>query len=220
VQVNSLLAQPHQRSSAPLAPPPRNCGSAPDVARGVLADISETARSIFAQMERDGVAAQSFDLHLDLRQLGITVGANGSRSVEGHSLTVDLHVEAIQGSFKTDDGEIAFQKLDVSFTMEETYFQASGSAGQPQPKGGLVDGLKKLVSLLDRTNGKPGPEDSLEDILLQIGRALEAMAKRISETTAAPEAAQLEGFERRETIELHALHFEASAVQIAQTGAG
>jgi hypothetical protein len=187
----------------------------PEVSPGVMAEISDAARALFAQMREDGVAAHSFDLHLDLQQLGIKIGANGSRSVEGHSLTVDLHVEAVQGTFQTESGEVSFQKLDVSFTMEETYVRATESAEKQDRQAGLIDGLKKLVSLLDRTKGNPGPEDGLGDLLMQIGRALETMARRVAKT----EQGQLEGFELRETIELHMLSFQQTAVQSAQTEA-
>lgn len=261
MQLNGLLG-------SQLSPTASGCGSsalptqlAPtrtngqdDATAGVLAQISDAARSLFAQMRKDGVAAQSFDLHLDLRQLGISVGAAGGRSVEGHSLTIDLHVEAQQGSFKTDSGETSFGKLDLSFSLEETYIRATDGgdrtpahdtagaptrhgapATKPPANGGLIDGLKKLISLLDRTNGQPGPDDGLGDLLTQIGRALEAMAKRASGPGAHPSdppaagqpSATLDGFALQEHVHVHSMHVTQTVdsagptdpVQSAQTQA-
>src|SRR5581483_6067343 len=138
---------------------------------GVLAEISDAARSLFQQMKQKGIAAESFDLHLDLRALGMSVNASGSRSLEGHSLSVDLHISAHQG----DQGK----QLDISFELQETYFRASaGQRKDDQPSGGLVDNLKKLVDLLDKSDGQPEQTDGLGALLAQIGKALEAIAQR------------------------------------------
>jgi hypothetical protein len=245
--LGSLLS-PTSGQGAPLATPPK---AAPketegaDASAGVMAQISDAAKAMFAQMKRDGVSDESFDLHLDLRQLGLKVSANGARSVEGHSLSVDLHVEAHQGTAKTDNGDVSFQSLDVSFSLQETWVKASqapqqdgqaqsgqpdqtqpGQAGQAQAAkpqqsaGGIVDGLKKLIDLLHQTDGQPGQDDGLGAILAQIGRALEAMAKRVSDAKDTkpkdqPQT-QLEGVQLQEDVHVHALHVEMAAVQDAQ----
>jgi hypothetical protein len=220
------LMSPTSGRGAPLELPPKTVAKETDAADqsgGVLAQISDAAKSMFAQMKRDGIAAQSFELHLDLRQLGLTVDASGARSLEGHSLTIDLHVEAHQGTVKTDNGEYSFQSLDVSFSVEETWVRASEAKPQPARGGGLVDGLKKLVDLLDKTNGRPTAEDGLGAILAQIGRALEAMAKRVSDVKdAKPKeqpSEQLDGFYFQEEIRVQALHVEIATVHEAQTEA-
>ena len=249
--LGSLLS-PTAGHGAPLPlppkPAPKDADAASDPTVGVMAQISDAAKAMFAQMKHDGVAAESFDLHLDLRQLGLKVDASGARSLEGHSLSVDLHVEAHQGTVKTDNGEASFQSLDVSFSLQETWVKATegprqgdqaatqqsdqaGEAGKPQGQkpqsmGGFVDGLKKLIDLLHQTDGQPGAADGLGAILAQIGHALEAMAKRLSEAKGAnghksaeqPDA-QLQGVQLQEDIHVHALHVEIGAVQDAQGGA-
>jgi len=180
MELNGLLGSLLSPSTFGGASPPQRLRASGDAATtadpsagsgGVLAEISDAARSLFAQMKQRGIAAESFDLHLDLRALGMSVDASGARSLEGHSLSVDLHISAHQG----DQGK----RLDISFEVQETYVKAS--EGQPkddQPSGGLVDNLKKLVDLLDKSDGQPEQTDGLAALLAQIGKALEAIAQR------------------------------------------
>src|ERR671932_679541 len=86
-----------------------------------VAQISAAAHALFAKMREQGAAAASFDLHLDLDQLGVAVDGRGRRSVEGHSLSVDLHVDAEQGVMQTGDGAVQFERLHVQFEMTETH---------------------------------------------------------------------------------------------------
>ena len=217
--LSSLLAPTNGGSQACPTPQPKRATQGADGAEkveasGVMAQISDVAKQMFAQMKRDGVAAESFDLHLDLRQLGIKVGAMGSRSIEGHSLAIDLHVEAEQGKAKTDDGEVNFQSLDVSFSLEETWVKATEqaqqddrqSASKPADKGGLIENLKKLISMLDKSNGESDQIEGLGALLAQIGKALEQMAKRLdgAKNDAKPgddnSVQQLQGFQLQEDV--------------------
>lgn len=183
-----------------------------------MAQISEMARSIWQQMSQSGVTDQSFDLRLDLRQLGMSIDANGRRSMEGRSLSVNLHVEAHQGTLKTDQGEASFKSLDVSFELQQTETQVS--EGQKPKPGGLVDGLKKLIDLLEKAGGQPDQAQGLGDLLRQIGEALQEMAKRVKDGSAAipqgPPNDQPPAVRYEETVHVSALRVEMLAVQDAQ----
>jgi hypothetical protein len=251
--LGSLLS-PTSGRPAPLALPPPQDDKAkkPDAPNaGVMAQISDAARSLWAQMQQSGVTDASFDLHLDLKQLGMSVDAKGNRSFEGHSLTVDLHVEAHRGSLKTSDGQDAsFQSLDMSYTLEQTDItateqgndaQGAAPAAGDKPAGpppsahnqGLIDGLKKLIDLLDKSNGQSDQIQGLGDLLAQIGHALEDMAKRFSDKLGqadkpgqlAPPPAPGAGDgpdqsgqtqQYQEDVHIHAVHVQMVAVQDAQ----
>lgn len=240
MNVNGLLGSllsPTSSGSAPLALPPRpaqndKAQKGGDPSNGVMAEISDAARSLWAQMQTSGVTDASFDLHLDLRQLGMKVDASGNHSIEGRGLTVDLHVEAHQGSLKTSDGQdAAFSSLDVSYSLEEVDMKAteqSDQSGDPQPAqqkyGSLIDGLKKLVDMLDKSNGQPQDAQGLGDLLSQIGRALQEMANRVADklkpgAPGSDEQAQAQTQQYQEDVHIHAVHIQMTAVQDAQTQA-
>lgn len=111
----------------------------------VVAQISDMARSFFAQAFQQGASAASFDLKLDLRQMGLSIDSQGSRSYEGHSLTIDLHASAERGSVTTDNGQVDFSKLDLSFSIQELWVQGQ-DAGSLRPVGPGAD---------PRTSGRP-----------------------------------------------------------------
>ena len=142
----SLLAGYARPAAAGAAPgagaplPARPAGLAPvGTGPAVLAQISDAARALFARMREQGASAASFDLHLDLDQLGVSVDGRGNRSIEGHSLSVDLHIDAQQGAMQTDDGAVQFERLHVQFEMTETHVVAR-EAADAAPGGSLEDG--------------------------------------------------------------------------------
>ncbi|TAK26061.1 MAG: hypothetical protein EPO26_01600 [Chloroflexota bacterium] len=158
---------------------------------GLVAQISEMARSIFDQLERSGTSQTSFDLSLDLSALGLNVGANGRRSAEGHSLSVDLHVDATRGSIATDKGIVEFESFNMSFTIEEMRASMSeepptGADGEvvlppagsprlpvpPKPGPAILDSLRSLIELLDSV--KPEQDAGIGDLA---GLAAEATNK-------------------------------------------
>ena len=244
MELNGLLGSLLSPSTFGGSSPPQRLRTSGDAATtadpsagsgGVLAEISDAARSLFAQMKQRGIAAESFDLHLDLSQLGMSVGAQGSRSLEGHSLSVDLHVDASQG----DQGQ---QQFHLSFEVQETYVKATeqqqaqqadptqAQSGQAptqgdqaaQNGGGLVASLKKLVDLLNSSNGQPDQADGLGGLLAQIGKALEAMAQRQSgqaNQAAQPSQGQDQngdGFQLQVDVHVHAISITQSAVDDGQ----
>jgi len=250
--LGSLLS-PTSGGSAPLALPPKPQGddktqNGSDPGAGVMAEISDAARSLWAQMQQNGVSDASFDMHLDLRQLGMSVDASGNRSMEGHALSVDLHVEAHQGALKTSDGQdSSFDQLKISFSLEQADVKATeqggqtGQSGDAQPAQGtpatqaapqsnsLIDGLKKLIDTLDNANGQPQDALGLGDLLAQIGHALEDMAKRLSDQKSggAQPAAQPadqgqdpgQAQQYQEDVHIHAVQIQMTAVQDAQNQA-
>src|SRR5947209_2459530 len=62
-----------QAASDPTPPARRDDAQPPAAASGVLAQISDQARALFAQMKQQGVDSASFDMHLDLNELGVGV---------------------------------------------------------------------------------------------------------------------------------------------------
>jgi hypothetical protein len=147
----------------------------------VLAQISQAAQALFAKMREQGVAATSFDLHLDLDRVGVSVDGRGNRSVEGHSLSVDLHVEAQQGVMQTDRGEVQFERLQVEFEMTETRVVAHESA-DAAPGSSLEDSLASLGKLLsDATKGSDKSSFDFDDMLQaldeQVGRMRDLLAR-------------------------------------------
>ena len=142
----------------------------------MVADISKLAKSFLQKFEQSGASSGSFELHLNLSSLGVEVSSQGSRSVDGRSLSIDLRVDASQGTIKTENGNVDFQSLSISFKIEETSFSATESADSGQslssdgasqsptrnvqlppadappfstpPARSVMDNLKALVSLL------------------------------------------------------------------------
>jgi hypothetical protein len=177
-------------------PPPQRSdrgqnATAPQGTDGAMAQISQMAQSLFQQMRQQGVTDQSFDLHLDLSKLGVSVDGRGNKSMEGHSLTIDLHVEAHVGTMQTDKGAVQFGQLDVQFEMTQTdvYAQQSTQAGagaQPPalpsdlPGDGktasVADALKQLADLFDRaTAGSDKQQFNLGDLLSALGDQIDQM---------------------------------------------
>jgi len=154
-------------------------------------------------MREEGVAVQSFDLHLDLEKLGVSVDAEGNRSTEGRKLTVDLHVEASRGEFQTENGTFSFERFGVSFEMTETTFQSTES----RPRGDAVDALKEPGSLLDEATAGEEQEsfdlddmvrllddqlDRLHNVLGRIGQGMQDMADRKAGKTSELEMTQMQ----------------------------
>jgi hypothetical protein len=157
------------RPTGPVEAAPASQGPA------VLAQISDAARALLARMREQGVSAASFDLHLDLDRLGVSVDGRGNRSVEGHGLSVDLRVEAQQGVLQTEDGALQFERLHVEFEMTETHVVVHESAGST-PGRGLEESLRALGRLLaDATRGSDQTSFALEDLLEQLGERVDRL---------------------------------------------
>ena len=142
----------------------------------MVADISQLAKSFLQKFEQSGASSGSFELHLNLSSLGVAVSSQGNRSADGRSLSIDLRVEANKGTLKTENGNVDFQSLNISFKIEQTSVSVKDSAGggqalstdQPSqspshnvplptadappfstpPVRSMMDNLKSLVSLL------------------------------------------------------------------------
>ena len=115
----------------------------------VVADISELAKAFLQKFEESGASSGSFDLHLDLSSLGVSVSSQGTRSIDGRSLSIDLHVDASQGTFKTENGNVDFQSLNISFKIEETSVSVTDSAsgGQLQAGGSTTQSPTRNVNI-------------------------------------------------------------------------
>ena len=177
-------------SASPVAAPPARRDDVRPATSGpaVLAQISDAARSLFARMREQGVQAASFDLHLDLDQLGVSVDGRGNRSIEGHSLSVDLHVEAQQGVMKSDQGDVQFEKLHVELEMTETHVLARESADSA-PGSSLEDGLKSLGKLLsDATRGSDQRSFGLDDLMKALGDQVGRLHDLLAQITQALQA--------------------------------
>jgi hypothetical protein len=210
-------------------------GDAGGATRAALAEISGLAQQFLNGLRSDGATSGHFDLHLDLTQLGLRVDGRGGRSAEGHSLSIDLHVEAHRGVLETEGGAVAFEQLELSFSIEELHARVAEAApggepvesqpgGRPAPGRALVDGLKELASLLDRATA--GAEkrdlelDDLRDLLAEhqtellrllqrLGRAFEALRRRAD--GAEPAGTQIAACGESTEVRLEALRFVRAA---------
>jgi hypothetical protein len=166
-------------------------GELGEASHAAIAHISDLGRSFLQKFQESGASSGSFDLHLDLEALGLKVDGSGSRSAEAHSLSVDMHVEATRGVIQTDQGEIHFERIEMSFSVTETHVTMRES----KPGGGkeLLDGLKGLAAMLDEATKEESASEfnldqlrellaeqseQLERLLEQIGRGFERMARR------------------------------------------
>jgi hypothetical protein len=192
---------------------------------GVLAQISDAARSMFQQMREQGISSFSFDLELDIEQIRLSVDASGNRSVEGRSLSIDLHVEGSQGTFAIEDGEFSFGQLEISFELVETQFSARETA-EPmadQPSRGLSDNLRGVGQLLDRLGQNLGQDrvgledliglaqgqlDELNGLLDQIGRQLDELSARRDEVSSGEKSRYVELTQERLAVQIQALSYQ------------
>ncbi|HEY3110843.1 MAG TPA: hypothetical protein VGL23_18945 [Chloroflexota bacterium] len=192
----SLLARYARPSAAGAASgadapmPARPAGLAPaGPGPAVLTQISDAARALFARMRERGASAASFDLHLDLDELGVSVDGRGNRSIEGHSLSVDLHVDAQQGVMRTDDGAVQFERLHVQLEMSETHVVAGQSAGAD-----LDDALKSLGKLLaDATSGSEQANFGLDDLMKRLGEQVDRLHDLLGRIVQALQSQAAEG---------------------------
>ncbi len=106
------------------------------VSDAVVADISELAKAFLQKFEKSGASSGSFDLHLDLSSLGVSINSQGSRSADSRSLSIDLHVDSSQGTTKTDSGNVDFQSLNISYKIEETSVHLNDSSAGRQAASG------------------------------------------------------------------------------------
>jgi hypothetical protein len=168
--------------AALAAPPARRDQIAPATSGpAVLAQISDAARSLFAQMREQGVDAASFELHLDLDQVGVSVDGRGNRSIDARSLSVDLRVDAQQGVIETGDGTIQFERLHVEFEMTETRVRATESSDAPVGQS-LDESLRSLASLLSQaTDGRDQTSFGLDDMLAALGEQVDRLHELLAE---------------------------------------
>jgi hypothetical protein len=182
--------------------------------RAAVVELSDLAQRFLDQVRSSGATSGTFDLHLDLEQLGLRIDGRGQRSAEGHSLSIDLHVETHRGVVETENGAVAFEQLELSFSIEEMHVRiaeapgggrsgdATAAGDPPAPGRALTDALKELASLLDRaTEGAERRDLELDDLrerlaehgaellrlLERLGHAFEALRRR-SEDAAPAEA--------------------------------
>jgi hypothetical protein len=220
-------------------------GDAGGATRAALAEISGLAQQFLNGLRSDGATSGQFDLQLDLEQLGLRVDGRGGRSAEGHSLSIDLHVEAHRGVLETEGGAIAFEQLELSFSIEELHARVAEAApggepvdgqtgARPAPGRALVDGLKELASLLDRaTAGAEKRDLELDDLrellaehqtellrlLHRLGRAFEALRRRAE--GAEPAGAQIAAYGESTEVRLEALRFvRAAPADAVEAGSG
>jgi hypothetical protein len=215
--------------------------------RAAVAEISDLAQRFLDQVRSSGAASGSFDLHLDLEQLGLRIDGRGQRSAEGHSLSIDLHVETHRGVVETENGAVAFEQLELSFSIEETHVRIAEAPGDgrpddafapgqpPAPGRALTDALKELASLLDRASaGAERRELELEDLrerlaehgtellrlLERLGHAFEALRRRAE--GAGPTSDQTVAFAESTEVRLEALRFVRAAAphEAAESAAG
>jgi hypothetical protein len=202
-------------------------GELGDATEAAVAHISDLGRSFLQRFQESGATSGSLDLHLDLEALGLKVDGSGARSAEAHSLSVDMHVEATRGVIQTEHGEVHFERIELSFSIEETHVEMRES----KPGGGreLLDGLKGLASLLDEaTRESPAAgldldqlrelladhAEQLDRLLEQIGRGFERMARR----QRGDEEAAVEAYAEQTVVRLEALRFvRAAPVEAAPT---
>ena len=219
-------------------------GQAGDTTQAAVAQISALAQQFLKRFEASGAASGSFDLHLDLAQLGLRIDGRGGRSIEAHGLSIDLHVEAHRGVLETERGPVNFEQLDLSFSVEGLHARleqrpsgddaagpASPQAGRPA--GALIDGLKRLASLLDRaTAGADKSDFGLDDLrellaeheqelrrlLEQLGQAFEGLRGRAegAPTDGAGAAASGETTD----VRLEALRFVRATAQAQDASGG
>jgi hypothetical protein len=192
-------------------------GELGEASQAAIAHISDLGRSFLQKFQESGATSGTFDLHMDLEALGMKVAGSGERSAEGHRLSVDMHVEATRGVIQTDQGEVHFERIEMSFSVTETHV----SLRESKPGGGkeLLDGLKGLASMLDEaTKGQEAEEfgldqirellaeqtSELEQLLEQIGRGFERMARRDEES-------QLEIQAEMTEVQLEMLRFVRAA---------
>jgi hypothetical protein len=160
-----------------------------------------------------------------LAGLGGMLGQLGGKLVRGdlgeaHSLSVDMHVEATRGVIQTEHGEVHFERIELSFSIQETHVEMRES----KPGGGkeLLDGLKGLASLLDdATKESPAAgfdldqlralladqAEQLDQLLEQIGRGFERLAKR----QRGDEESAVEAYAEQTVVQLESLRFVRSA---------
>ena len=196
-------------------------GELGEASQAAIAHISDLGRSFLQRFQESGATSGSLDLHLDIEALGLKVDGSGARSAEGHRLSVDMHVEATRGVIQTDQGELHFERIEMSFSVTETHV----SLRESKPGGGkeLLDGLKGLASLLDEaTKGREGEEfglnqirellaeqtEELEQLLEKIGRGFERLARR--------DESQLEIHSEMTEVQLEMLRFVRSAPPAAE----
>src|SRR5688572_16840890 len=96
-------------------------GELGEASHAAIAHISELGRSFLQKFQESGASSGSFDLHLDLEALGLKVDGSGSRWAEAHSLSVDMHSEATRGVIQTDQGEIHFERIEMSCSVTEKH---------------------------------------------------------------------------------------------------
>jgi hypothetical protein len=195
-------------------------GDLGEATQAAVAHISDLGRSFLQKFQESGATSGSLDLHLDLEALGLKVDGSGARSAEAHSLSVDMHVEATRGVIQTEHGEVHFERIELSFSIQETHVEMRES----KPGGGkeLLDGLKGLASLLDdATKESPAAgfdldqlralladqAEQLDQLLEQIGRGFERLAKR----QRGDEESAVEAYAEQTVVQLESLRFVRSA---------
>jgi hypothetical protein len=110
---------------APRAAPPAQAETVP---HNVMAQISDLARSFFERANASGVEEATFDMHLELEQAGVSIDGRGARSMSGHSLSIDLHVDFQRGQFEVNGENVDVSRLDLAFSIEETWVTAGRAA--------------------------------------------------------------------------------------------
>jgi hypothetical protein len=183
-------------TGSPL-PVKKDDAQSPALNAGALAQISDQARALFAQMKQQGVDSASFDVHLDLNEAGVSVDGKGG-SAYAHSLSVDLHVDAKQGVMHTDHGDVSFGELNVQFDMTETWVRASqqapqaddqwqaqadGGAGSNDDAGSSIQySLQSLAKLLGGAADKAGKDNlDLNDVVSMLGKQVDRLTQLLAQ---------------------------------------
>jgi hypothetical protein len=189
-------------------------GELGEATNAAIAQISDMGRSFLERFQESGASAGSFDLHLDLEALGLKIDGAGARSAEAHKLSVDMHVEATRGVIQTEHGEVHFERIEMSFTIQETHVRMQES--KPGAGKELLDGLKGLASLLDKaTEGQEGQDfglDRLRNLLAEHTGELEKLLDQIGRGFERMNSGEME-FQSEETqVQLEMLRFVKAAL--------